>query len=88
MDTTSGAVSQTYDSLQDETLNAAATKVASAIEILASEQHLTHLAQLASKISAVLRFGGQNSDDVFAKVKGLINDMIAKLLAKVKTEPQ
>merc|ERR1712151_806925 len=37
------------------------------------------LAQLASRISAVARYGGANGADVFGKIKGLIRDMIAKL---------
>ena len=65
-------------------MNAAATEVAATIKRLASEQHLAHLAQLASKISTVLRCGGRNRGVVCAKVKGLINDMIAKLLAEVE----
>merc|ERR1712151_1133218 len=34
---------------------------------------------LASRISAIARFGASNGEDVFAKIKGLIRDMIAKL---------
>merc|ERR1712151_1363800 len=34
---------------------------------------------LASRISAIARFGASNGEDVFAKIKGLIQDMIAKL---------
>merc|ERR1719265_889344 len=42
---------------------------------LARKEHSAALAQLASKITAVSRFGG----NPFAKVKGLITDMIGKL---------
>jgi len=49
------------------------------VKKLAKQHHSSALAQLASKIEAVVRYGGQNSDDVFAKVKNLINDLVAKL---------
>merc|ERR1719281_1375033 len=42
-------------------------------------EHIVALAQLASRISAVLRLGSGSGDDVFAKVKGLIEQMITKL---------
>merc|ERR1712151_648827 len=34
---------------------------------------------LASRIAAVAHYGASNGEDVFAKIKGLIRDMIAKL---------
>merc|ERR1712190_467100 len=34
---------------------------------------------MGSHISAVARFGASNGEDVFAKIKGLIRDMIEKL---------
>merc|ERR1712060_802772 len=40
--------------------------------------HSSALAQLASRISTVMRFGS-SAGGPFAKVKGLIQDMIAKL---------
>jgi len=44
---------------------------------LAKKQKSTALAQLASHIMAVVRHGSH--DDVFGKVKGMIQDMLAKL---------
>jgi len=49
------------------------------IKKLAHDQHSSSLAQLASRIAAVAKYGSGNSDDPFAKIKGLITDMIAKL---------
>ena len=45
----------------------------------ARKQHSAGLAQLASRITAVMRYGSTGSADPFVKVKGLINDMIAML---------
>merc|ERR1719243_388929 len=57
------------------------------VKKLAHDHHSTALAQLASRIIAVMRFGAADgSSDVFAKVKGLITDMIAKLEAEAKSE--
>merc|ERR1712232_54907 len=46
---------------------------------LAKKEHSSALNQLASRISAVARYSGSHREDVFAKVKGLIQAMIAKL---------
>merc|ERR1719231_2096666 len=54
-------------------------EVVTAVKNLAKTQHSAALAQLASRISAALRLGTSGGDDVFAKVKSLITDMIAKL---------
>merc|ERR1719171_2449704 len=54
-------------------------EVVTAVKKLAKTQHSAALAQLASRISAAIRLGTSGGDDVFAKVKSLITDMIAKL---------
>merc|ERR550514_1977815 len=54
-------------------------EVVAAVKKLAKKQHSTALTQLASRISAVARYGGSNAEDIFAKIKGLIVDMIEKL---------
>jgi len=46
---------------------------------LAQKHHSTALAQLASRMSAVMKSSSRSGDDPFAKVKGLISDMIARL---------
>merc|ERR1719182_582818 len=53
-------------------------EVVATIKKLAKTQHSVGLAQLASRVSAVVRLGGGNAD-VFAKVKELITKMIAKI---------
>jgi len=94
-ETSSGAVEQSYSFLQ------ASSKVASKLQTradlanaevvrlvkkLAKEHHSSALAQLASRIASVIRYGAAGGDDVFAKVKGLISDMISKLEAEAKSE--
>jgi len=56
------------------------------VKRLAKDHHSAALAQLASRISAVLHFGSGAGEDPFAKVKGLISDMIAKLEAEASSE--
>jgi len=49
------------------------------IKKLAKDHHSAALAQLASRIAATMKYTGSGKDDVFGKVKGLIQDMIGKL---------
>merc|ERR1711957_1011306 len=85
-DTSSGAVSQTYSFVELSSFASIKSRadlgneeVVAVVRKLAKEQHSSALAQLASRISAVARYGAANGDDVFAKIKGLIRDMIVKL---------
>merc|ERR1719446_288280 len=83
-ETSSGAVSQSYDFLQMHSQMRTSTdlvksEVLTAVKGLARRSHSAALAQLASKMSVVMQYGGANQADVFTKIKGLINDMIAKL---------
>merc|ERR1719401_2384047 len=57
-------------------------EVVTAVQTLAKRYHSAALAQLASRISAVIRLGGAAGEDPFVKVKGLITDLIAKLEAE------
>eukprot|EP00747_Dinoflagellata_sp_TGD_P151682 gnl/TRDRNA2_/TRDRNA2_177225_c0_seq25.p1 gnl/TRDRNA2_/TRDRNA2_177225_c0~~gnl/TRDRNA2_/TRDRNA2_177225_c0_seq25.p1 ORF type:complete len:702 (-),score=160.32 gnl/TRDRNA2_/TRDRNA2_177225_c0_seq25:174-2249(-) len=53
---------------------------------LAKEQNSASMLQLAGKIAAVMRFGSSSGEDKFAKVKGLIKEMIDKLTAEAEQE--
>merc|ERR1719327_2136628 len=91
--TTGGAEGQTYSFLQTgiaSELRTAADlrnfEVVNAIKSLAAKTRSTQLAQLASRIGAVIRYGAANGDDPFAKVKGLIVEMIDKLMKEAADE--
>merc|ERR1719210_1954253 len=56
-------------------------EVVSLLKRLAKAQHSTALAQLASRIAATIRYDTAHGEDPFAKVKGLISEMIKKLEA-------
>jgi len=83
-ETTAGAVGQSYSFLQlgsqlrtrSDLLKA---EVVTAVRRLAKQQHSSALAQLSSKIEAAMQYGSMGGEDVFAKIKGLISDMITKL---------
>merc|ERR1719510_2487973 len=83
---TSGAVTQTYSFLQEASRSQLKTRtdlaraeVVTLVKRLADKHHSAALAQLASRIAAVLRFGSAGGADPFGKVKSLIADMIGKL---------
>jgi chromosome segregation ATPase len=57
------------------------------IKKIAQQQHSAALAQLASRIMAVMRYSAAGSTEgPFDKVKGLISDMISKLEAEASSE--
>merc|ERR1719362_1974664 len=58
------------------------------IKHLASEMRSSALVQLASRVSALNRYGTANGDDPFVKVRGLIEDMIARLVKERDEEAQ
>merc|ERR1719473_1622025 len=62
------------------------SEVVTLVKKLARDQHSAALAQLASRISAVVKYGARGGEDPFAKIKGLISDMIAKLTAEAEAE--
>merc|ERR1719265_2943360 len=88
---TAGAVSKTYSFFQTgmrlhTRADLANMEVVTLIKKLAREQHSTALAQLASRLNAVIRYGATSGDDPFAKIKGLIQDMTAKLMKEAQEE--
>jgi hypothetical protein len=94
-ETTSGGVDQTYSFLQFAVASTLKTRadlaqaeVVVLVKRLARQHHSAALAQLASRVAAVLKYGAQNGEDPFAKVKGLIQDMIAKLQEEAAAEAQ
>merc|ERR1719310_773947 len=90
-ETSSGAVSQSYSFVQVASKLQSRTDLANAeivglVKKLAKEHHSAALAQLASRIGSVIRYGAAGGEDPFSKVKGLISDMITKLEAEAKSE--
>jgi len=92
---TGGAVEQSYSFLQLQAssrtkmqtrADLANSEVLTLVKKLAWEHHSAALAQLASQIAAVVRYGAASGDDPFAKVKGLINDLISKLEGEAAAE--
>jgi septation ring formation regulator EzrA len=79
-ESTGGAAGQSYSFLQISTRSdLKKSEVITAIKGLARTHHSAALAQLASRVDAVVRYGASGGEDVFTKIKGMIGDMIAKL---------
>jgi chromosome segregation ATPase len=92
-ESTGGAEGQTYSLLQVSAASTMKTRsdlanseVVTMVKKLARDHHSSALAQLASRIAVVVRYGGKNGDDPFAKVKQLISAMIAKLEKEAESE--
>jgi hypothetical protein len=84
-ETTGGAAAQSYSLLQLSNSNAISSgadlanfEAVRLVRDLARKQKSPELAQLASRMAAAMRLSSGSSDP-FAKVKGLINEMITKL---------
>jgi len=79
-DATGGAEAQSYSLLQiSSRSDLKKSEVITVIKNLARTHHSAALAQLASRVDAVVRYGGAGGEDVFGKIKGMIGDMIGKL---------
>jgi DNA repair exonuclease SbcCD ATPase subunit len=77
-DNTGGATGQTYSFVQLRSATDLKNfEVVRLIKDLARKQHAPALAQLASRMSSAIRLN--HGADVFAKIKGMIADMIEKL---------
>jgi chromosome segregation ATPase len=81
-ETTSGAVEQTYDFVQLRTESEEGLAHFQAVRFvrqLAKKNKAPALTQLANRMASLMRDTHGSKDDIFAKVKGLIADMIVKL---------
>merc|ERR1719213_1212822 len=87
---TSGAEAQAYGLEQTSFLQVSRLRLSSGADLanyeavrfirdLASKHNFPDLAQLASRMSSAIRLGSAAGDDPFAKVKGLITDLIEQL---------
>jgi len=92
-DSTSGAVDQTYSFLQvagtsqlKTRADLANSEVITMVKKLARDHHSAALAQLASRMSVIVKYGGKDGANPFAKIKGLISDMIVKLEKEAEEE--
>merc|ERR1719161_1609267 len=92
-ESTSGAEGQSYSFLQVSATSRLQTatdlrnfEVVNVLKRLAQQQHSTALSQLASRVATTIRYGQASGDDPFAKVKGLIEEMIAKLMKEAEAE--
>jgi chromosome segregation ATPase len=89
MQTSSGAVDQTYSFVQKRAearrsllhtrADLKSAEIVHFMKKLAQKEHSEALSQLASRVSALMQYGASAGEDPFVKVKGLIRDMIAKL---------
>jgi len=93
METTAGAEGQTYSLLQVSEgvrirtrSDLMTAEIVNLLKGLAQKHHSAALAQLASKITAVMRYGAASGDDPFVKVRGLINELIDRLVAEAAAE--
>merc|ERR1719238_2155223 len=88
VEATSGAQEQSYGFIQVSMSSGADLANFEAVRFvrdLAQKQKSAALAQLASRMVSVMR-GSHKAGDIFAKVKGLISDMIEKLLAEAEAD--
>jgi len=85
---TSGAVGRVYSLIQvslHSRADLARSEVLTLIKKLAKKEHSSALAQLASRIKSITHYG-TSAGDPFVKIRGLIQDMIAKLQAEAEAE--
>jgi len=69
--------------LQTGSGNSAAVRF---VRQLAKKQRSSSLSQLASRMASEVRFGTGSQADIFAKIKGLVSDMIEKLEAEAEAD--
>merc|ERR1719238_1452861 len=92
VEATGGAAGQSYSFLQVERIRLSSGADLSKLEAvrfvrdLARKNKSPALAQLASRMSSAMRLGAASGEDPFAKVKGLITDMIATLESEAEED--
>merc|ERR1719243_256990 len=84
-ETTGGAAGQTYGFIQESATSRLRTRadlahmeVVGLIKNLAKRHHSRSLAKLASQVQVLMQYGAKFGEDPFAKVKGLITDLIVE----------
>merc|ERR1719482_2671916 len=92
-ETTAGAEEETYSFLQEATVSRLRTRadlahveVISLIKNLAQKHHSKALEKLASQIQVLMQYGAKFGDNPFKKVKGLITELIDRLMAEAAAE--
>jgi len=89
-ETTGGAASQSYSFLQtrarSDSEDQAKLDAVHYVRELSKQTNSVELAQLSERMGNVLRVGSVSGGDVFAKVKGLINNMLEKLLKEAEDD--
>merc|ERR1719353_1122993 len=87
---TGGAASQSYAQVSFMQMSSgsdlANVEAVRHVRDMARKMKVPALAQLASRMSSAIKLGAASGGDVFAKVKGLINDMISTLEAEAEED--
>jgi len=85
-----GAAAQTYSFIQRSSLSTGADlanfEAVRFVRDLARKENSVDLAQLASRMASAMRFATAGGADPFAKVKGLITDMISRLESDAQSD--